>query len=212
MKKTRLPFRHQMTGFLHPKSRRFGSALYQNHEVEAVALYVSQMPVDLPERYRRWPLHTAISRLIELFSSLPYFTFRVYSKLSPVVLAACMRSTSAHAENPSVPDVGLNDPHVHIFNDKAYVYSTHDKSIEYAERLRQRACDRSGCTMHGTAMRVSLWPPARASAGSPRNTKRRAVAQNQKPLRVTPRRGFRMLEHETGLEPATPTLARRCWG
>ncbi len=41
-----------------------------------------------------------------------------------------MLSALAHAENPIVPDVGLNDPHVHIFNDKAYVYATHDKSIE----------------------------------------------------------------------------------
>ena len=41
----------------------------------------------------------------------------------------------------------------------------------------------------------------------PRGTKRQAVATNRKPLRVTPRRGSRMLEHETGLEPATPPLA-----
>ena len=45
----------------------------------------------------------------------------------------------------------------------------------------------------------------------PRGTKHRAVVANEKPLRATPRRGSRMLEHETGLEPATPTLARRCW-
>ena len=42
----------------------------------------------------------------------------------------------------------------------------------------------------------------------PDGTKRRVVATNRKPLRVTPRRGSRMLEHETGFEPATPTLAR----
>jgi len=42
----------------------------------------------------------------------------------------------------------------------------------------------------------------------PRGTKQHAVATNRKPLRVTPRRGSRMLEHETGLEPATPTLAK----
>jgi hypothetical protein len=41
----------------------------------------------------------------------------------------------------------------------------------------------------------------------PRGTKHRAVVANEKPLRATPRRGSRMLEHETGLEPATPTLA-----
>jgi len=41
----------------------------------------------------------------------------------------------------------------------------------------------------------------------PGGTKRRALATNGKPLRATPRKGSRMLEHETGLEPATPTLA-----
>ncbi len=41
----------------------------------------------------------------------------------------------------------------------------------------------------------------------PRGTKQPAVAGTRKPRRVTPRRGLRCLEHETGLEPATPTLA-----
>ena len=29
---------------------------------------------------------------------------------------------------------------------------------------------------------------------------------------LTGRGRWQFLEHETGLEPATPTLARRCWG
>ncbi|MBK0383701.1 family 43 glycosylhydrolase [Pedobacter sp. SD-b] len=33
------------------------------------------------------------------------------------------------AQNPIVPNVGLNDPHIHIFNDTAFVYASHDKSI-----------------------------------------------------------------------------------
>jgi integrase len=41
----------------------------------------------------------------------------------------------------------------------------------------------------------------------PGGTQRRAIASTRKPLRRTPRRGSRILEHETGLEPATPTLA-----
>ncbi len=41
----------------------------------------------------------------------------------------------------------------------------------------------------------------------PRGTRLRAVPGMRKPRRVTPRRGMRFLEHETGLEPATPTLA-----
>lgn len=33
------------------------------------------------------------------------------------------------AQNPIVANKGLNDPHIHIFNDTAYVYASHDKSI-----------------------------------------------------------------------------------
>jgi len=41
----------------------------------------------------------------------------------------------------------------------------------------------------------------------PDGTSRSSVAGTRKPLRATPRRGSRNLEHETGLEPATTTLA-----
>ncbi len=34
------------------------------------------------------------------------------------------------AQNPIVPNQGLNDPHIHIFKDTAYVYASHDKSIK----------------------------------------------------------------------------------
>ena len=37
-------------------------------------------------------------------------------------------SLSAHAANPIVPNRGLNDPHIHVFNDRAYVYASHDRS------------------------------------------------------------------------------------
>ena len=47
-----------------------------------------------------------------------------------VIVIAFALSIPAFAKNPIVPAMGLNDPHVHIFNDKAYVYATHDKSIE----------------------------------------------------------------------------------
>lgn len=36
----------------------------------------------------------------------------------------------AYGQNPIVPNIGLNDPHIHIFNDTAYVYASHDKSID----------------------------------------------------------------------------------
>lgn len=35
-----------------------------------------------------------------------------------------------NAQNPIVPNKGLNDPHIHIFKDTAYVYASHDKSID----------------------------------------------------------------------------------
>ena len=34
------------------------------------------------------------------------------------------------SQNPIVANKGLNDPHIHIFNDTAYVYASHDKSIK----------------------------------------------------------------------------------
>jgi beta-xylosidase len=43
-----------------------------------------------------------------------------------------MRST-AIAQNPIVPNVGLNDPHIHIFNDTAFVYASHDKAADNKE-------------------------------------------------------------------------------
>ncbi len=41
----------------------------------------------------------------------------------------------------------------------------------------------------------------------PGGTQLSSVAGTRKPPRTTPRRGFQELEHETGLEPATTTLA-----
>jgi len=43
-------------------------------------------------------------------------------------LVAFFAGTSLYAQNPIVPNVGLNDPHIRIFNDTAYVYASHDKS------------------------------------------------------------------------------------
>tara|TARA_R110002096_G_scaffold257316_2_gene450627 strand:- start:1714 stop:3072 length:1359 start_codon:yes stop_codon:yes gene_type:complete len=33
-----------------------------------------------------------------------------------------------YSQNPIVPNQGLNDPHIHIFKDTAYVYASHDRS------------------------------------------------------------------------------------
>ncbi len=64
----------------------------------------------------------------------------------------------------------------------------------YAHALREEESDLSFLDFGGTKRH-------------PRGTKLRAAAGTRKPRRVTPRRGSRFLEHETGLEPATPTLA-----
>ncbi len=65
----------------------------------------------------------------------------------------------------------------------------------YAHAMREEETDLSFLDFGGTRRH-------------PRGTKRQAVATSRKPLRATPRRGSRFLEHETGLEPATPTLAK----
>lgn len=47
-----------------------------------------------------------------------------------LIVLSVLISSSTMAQNPIVPNKGLNDPHIHIFNDTAYVYASHDKSIE----------------------------------------------------------------------------------
>ena len=34
------------------------------------------------------------------------------------------------AANPIIPNQGVNDPHIHVFDGKAYLYATHDKSAD----------------------------------------------------------------------------------
>jgi len=36
----------------------------------------------------------------------------------------------AQANNPIIPNRGVNDPHIHIFEGKAYLYATHDRSAD----------------------------------------------------------------------------------
>ena len=69
----------------------------------------------------------------------------------------------------------------------------------YAHALREEETDLGFLDFEGTKRH-------------PRGTKVRATRGTRKPLRATPRRGSRLLEHETGLEPATPTLAMRPMG
>jgi len=46
-------------------------------------------------------------------------------------------TTLVFAQNPIVPNQGLNDPHIHIFKDTAYVYASHDKSINSKEFIME---------------------------------------------------------------------------
>ncbi len=53
-------------------------------------------------------------------------SYRVFKILSIISLLFYF---SSFAQNPIVPNKGLNDPHIHVFKDTAYVYASHDKSI-----------------------------------------------------------------------------------
>ena len=64
----------------------------------------------------------------------------------------------------------------------------------YAHALREEEADLGFLDFGGTKRH-------------PRGTSRRAVATTRKPPRVSTRRGLGSLEHETGFEPATLTLA-----
>ncbi|SEQ76485.1 Carbohydrate binding module (family 6) [Hyunsoonleella jejuensis] len=55
---------------------------------------------------------------------------RVFKITNGIVGTMLLVITSVYSQNPIVPNVGLNDPHIHIFNDTAYVYASHDKSIK----------------------------------------------------------------------------------
>ena len=43
-------------------------------------------------------------------------------------MAMAMVALLAFSANPIVPNVGMADPHGHVFGDKVYVYATHDYS------------------------------------------------------------------------------------
>ncbi|MBD0834779.1 family 43 glycosylhydrolase [Aestuariibaculum suncheonense] len=47
-----------------------------------------------------------------------------------LIIVVIITNTLVVAQNPIVPNKGLNDPHIHIFDDIAYLYASHDKSIE----------------------------------------------------------------------------------
>jgi arabinoxylan arabinofuranohydrolase len=48
-------------------------------------------------------------------------------KLLTILSLIFIGSFYALAQNPVVPNKGVNDPHIHIFNNKAYLYASHDR-------------------------------------------------------------------------------------
>ncbi len=50
---------------------------------------------------------------------------------------AAVLASPAHAGNPVVANQGVNDPHIHIFGDTAYLYASHDKSSRNDEFIME---------------------------------------------------------------------------
>ena len=51
---------------------------------------------------------------------------KTHSLISIVALLGLAASPRVLADNPLVPNVGMADPHIHIFNNQAYLYTTRD--------------------------------------------------------------------------------------
>jgi len=57
--------------------------------------------------------------------------------IKEVIFTTLLGITSVFSQNPIVPNMGLNDPHIRIFNNTAYVYASHDKSIDNKEFIME---------------------------------------------------------------------------
>ncbi len=53
----------------------------------------------------------------------------IRSALGLSCLLAVTIAMPGNAGNPIIANQGVNDPHIHIFDDKAYLYASHDKSV-----------------------------------------------------------------------------------
>ena len=53
---------------------------------------------------------------------------KLSSHVTGLGLVFALAAGLAQAANPIVPKRGLNDPHIHIFGDRAYVFASHDRS------------------------------------------------------------------------------------
>lgn len=54
------------------------------------------------------------------------------NKLLYISFVMCFLQSAVYAGNPIIPNKGVNDPHIHIFEGRAYLYATHDRSNENA--------------------------------------------------------------------------------
>ncbi|NNC38912.1 MAG: hypothetical protein EX271_13120 [Acidimicrobiales bacterium] len=53
-----------------------------------------------------------------------------FYKILIVLFVILSTSGVSYAGNPIIPNQGVNDPHIRIFDGKAYLYATHDKSAQ----------------------------------------------------------------------------------
>lgn len=60
-----------------------------------------------------------------------------YIHLILLTVLAMVTPSLCYAGNPIIPNQGVNDPHIRVFNGKAYLYATHDKSAENTEFIME---------------------------------------------------------------------------
>ena len=82
------------------------------------------------------------------------------------LLSAALALSLAAARNPIVPDVGMADPHVHLFNGTYYVYATHDFSQNNTGYLMKDWYIWSSADLVHWSV-ASVLPPANTSSTSP---------------------------------------------
>ena len=75
----------------------------------------------------------------------------------------------------------------------------------YAHAIREEEADLTFANFVGSGVSERLYT-------SPDFEKSQDPNHNENAPGLSDRGRFESLEHETELEPATPTLARRCWG
>ncbi|TRD12098.1 hypothetical protein FGU71_09670 [Erythrobacter insulae] len=73
-------------------------------------------------------------------------------------LLATASLAPATARNPIIANQGVNDPHIHIFDDKAYLYASHDKSARNAAFVMEDWQVWSSDDLVNWTLRSTLYP------------------------------------------------------